>query len=221
MSSFKNIIVFGAHGKIGQHLIKLIAKNSSIQATAVVRNDEQAKAVSHSNVKTTNLTLDDASVSDLTTAIKGHDAIILTVGSAGKNLLQVDLDGVVKTFEASVAANVKRLVLVSAIHAEIREFGAKSGLRDYYISKHYADRILINEFGEKLQYTIIKPTHLTDDEPTGKIKVLKDLKEDIGKIPRADVAQVLLDVLNFEDTFGKSFNIASGNHAIDDAKTWT
>ncbi|KAG5416851.1 hypothetical protein I9W82_005581 [Candida metapsilosis] len=224
MSTFKNLIVFGAHGKVGQNLVKVIAK-SSVKATAVVRGDEQANTIKKissesSNITSTKLDLADASVSDLAAAIKGHDAVVLTVGSGGKGLLQVDLDGVVKAFEATVEANVRRLVLVSAIFAEHREVGIQSGLRDYYIAKHYADRILIDEFGKKLDYTIIKPTNLTDESPTGKIKLIKTLTEDLGSIPRADVAQVLFDVLNFQETFGKSYDIASGEKNIDDPKTY-
>ena len=82
--------------------------------------------------------------------IKNHDAVVFTVGSAGKNLLQVDLDAAVKTFEAMVEANVRRFIIISAIRAEDRDFGAKSGIRNYFIAKHYADRILIDEFSEKL-----------------------------------------------------------------------
>ncbi|KAI5950667.1 hypothetical protein KGF57_004273 [Candida theae] len=224
MSAIKNLIVFGAHGKVGQNLIKIVAK-SSVKATAVVRSDEQASAIkdissSSSNITTTKLDIADASVSDLTSAIKGHDAVILTVGSGGKNLLQVDLDGVVKAFEATVEAKVRRLILVSALFADYREAGIRSGIRNYYIAKHYADRILIDEFGQKLDYTIVKPTSLTDESPTGKIRVLKSISEDRGTIPRADVAQALFDILSFKDTFGKSFNIASGDKSIGDPQTY-
>ncbi|KAI5950867.1 hypothetical protein KGF54_003941 [Candida jiufengensis] len=222
--SISRVIVFGAHGKIGQQLIKLLSK-SDYKTTAVVRNDEQASTIkkisnSSSNVSSTNLTLDKVSVKELSQTIKNHDAVILTVGSGGKNLLQVDLDGVVKTFEATVEAKVKRLVLISAIHAENREFVENSPIRDYYIAKHYADRILINEFGSSIDYTIIKPTHLTDDESTGKIDIIKNLNEDVGKISRTDVAKVLVEVLNLKETFGKSYNIKNGTHNIDDPSTY-
>ncbi|KAI5963452.1 uncharacterized protein KGF55_002332 [Candida pseudojiufengensis] len=222
--SVSKVIVFGAHGKIGQHVIKLLSK-LDYKTTAVVRNDEQASTIqkladNSSNVSSTNLTIDEASVKDLSGSIKGNDAVILTVGSAGKNLLQVDLDGVVKTFEASVEANVKRLILISAIHAENREFGEKSQIRDYYIAKHYADRILIDEFSNKLDYTIIKPTHLTDDPSTGKIDIIKNLNEDVGKISRTDVAKVLVEILNLKETYGKSYNIKNGSHDIDNPSTY-
>lgn len=193
----------------------------------MVRSDVQANTIKSissdsSNITSTKLDLADASVSDLAAAIKGHDAVVLIVGAGVdvKGVSQVDLDGMVKAFEATVEAKVRRLVIVSALFAEDREIGIESGLRDYYIARHYADRILIDEFGEKLDYTIIKPTYLTDEFPTGKIKVFKAITNDVGSISRADVAQVLFDVLNFKDTFGKSYDIANGDKNIDDPETF-
>lgn len=193
----------------------------------MVRSDVQANTIKSissdsSNITSTKLDLADASVSDLAAAIKGHDAVVLIVGAGVdvKGVSQVDLDGMVKAFEATVEAKVRRLVIVSALFAEDREIGIESGLRDYYIARHYADRILIDEFGEKLDYTIIKPTYLTDEFPTGKIKVFKEITNDVGSISRADVAQVLFDVLNFKDTFGKSYDIANGDKNIDDPETF-
>ncbi|KAI5954859.1 hypothetical protein KGF57_003884 [Candida theae] len=158
MSTIENMIILGAHGRVGQYLIKLVAK---------------------SNIKAR------------TSALKGHDAVILAVGSGGKNLLQVDLDGYVEVFEANSR------------------------------SKYTTQTVfLIDEVERKLDYTIVKPTWLTDESPTGKIKVLKGIIEDPGTVTRADVAQVLFDVLNFKDTFGKSFDIANGDKSSNDPRTY-
>lgn len=214
------VIVFGAHGKVGQCLIKLLGSSTSkYSATAVVRNDEQSKAVkslAQQQVATRQLTLDDTNVTELTGIIKGHNAVILTVGSGGKNLLQVDLDGVVKTFEALVAAGVRRLILVSAIHADKREFIDKSPLRDYYIAKHYADRVLQTEFSNKLDFTIMKPGQLADEEATGKIKMVSSVDE-VGKVTRSDVAQVIVSALDDKKTFGKSYDFINGDTTIESA----
>ena len=75
--------------------------------------------------------------------------------------MQVDLDAAVKTFEASVEAQVRRFIIISALHADNREFFSKLGLRNYYIAKHYADRILVDEFSDKLDYTIFE-THVIE-----------------------------------------------------------
>lgn len=215
------VIVFGAHGKIGQHLIKLMgASLSKYAATAVVRNAEQARTLKGLSqgleIFTKQLTLDEASVDDLAKVIEGHKSVVLTVGSGGSNLLQVDLDGVVKTFEALVKAQVKRLVLVSALHADNRAFIDLSPLRNYYIAKHYADRILQLEFADKLDFTIMKPGLLSDDGPTGKVDLITSA-EAKGKVTRADVAQALYSIIDNNKTYGKSYDFINGNEPIDSA----
>lgn len=219
-----NIVIFGSHGKIGQQLVRLIAgANSTLRATAVVRNDEQAKtiaSIASANVSTTNFTLDDSTVSEIASVIKGHDAVVFSVGSAGKNLLQVDLDAAVKTFEATVEANVRRFIIISALRAEDRDFGAKSGIRNYYIAKHYADRILVDEFNKKLDFTILKPTALSDEPATGKIRFIGKKDTDIGKVTRADVAKVIYEIINLDSTYGKSYDFANGDLDITDPRIY-
>lgn len=215
------VIVFGAHGKVGQNLIKLLGKPlSTFATTAIVRNNEQAQTVkslsSGPEISTKQLTLDNTTVNELAGIIKGHSAVVLTVGSAGKNLLQVDLDGVVKTFEALVQAQVKRLVLISAIHADDRENIDKSPIRNYFIAKHYADRILQLEFSDKLDFTILKPGLLTDEPATGKVRIITS-KDDAGSVTRADVAQAIVSVLEDSKTYGKSYDFVNGDTPIESA----
>lgn len=217
------IIVFGAHGRVGQRLVQQLSKQSKYQATAVVRNAEQSKRISEiagDSVATKQVkSIADLSVDELVLVVGGHKAIVLTVGSAGKDLLKVDLDGVVKTFEAAVKANIRRLVLVSAAYASSREYGVKSPIPNYYIAKFYADRILQNEFKDSLDYTILKPSLLTDGEGTGKIHFLKG--EDAGLVDRADVALVILEILENPKTFGKSYDFKNGDTPISAESTWS
>lgn len=218
MSSLvKNVIVFGATGQIGKLLLKELV-SSNLNPTAVVRSTEQEKTIStiSSQITSVNLTLDNASVKDIAKVIEGHDAVVFTAGSGGKNLLQVDLDGAVKTFEAARIAKVRRLVLISALHADDREYFAKSPLRNYYIAKHFADRILMNEFQNDLDFTILKPSSLTNNEGTGKIRIIGPNEGLDSSIDRVDVARVIVKTLNNTKTFGKSYNIIQGDLDIKD-----
>lgn len=218
MSSLvKNVIVFGATGQIGKLLLKELV-SSNLNPTAVVRSTEQEKTISNisSQITSVNLTLDNASVKDIAKVIEGHDAVVFTAGSGGKNLLQVDLDGAVKTFEAARIASVRRLVLISALHADDREYFAKSPLRNYYIAKHFADRILMNEFQNDLDFTILKPSSLTNNEGTGKIRIIGPNEGLDSSIDRVDVARVIVQTLNNTKTFGKSYNIIQGDLDIRD-----
>ncbi|CUM50821.1 unnamed protein product [Debaryomyces tyrocola] len=218
MSSLvKNVIVFGATGQIGKLLLKELV-SSNLKPTAVVRSAEQEKTMSaiSSQITSVNLALDKASVKDIATLIEGHDAVVFTAGSGGKNLLQVDLDGAVKTFEATRIAKVRRLVLISAIHADDREYFSKSPLHNYYIAKHFADRILMNEFQNDLDFTILKPSALTNNKGAGKIKIIGSNEGLDSSIDRVDVARVIVQTLNNTKTFRKSYNIIQGDIDIKD-----
>lgn len=215
-----NIAIFGAHGKIGQQLLKFIAHGTTkLKATAIVRNTEQKEELisslspERSAIGFAFLDLGSASVKDIQNVIKGHDAVIFTVGSRGKNLLQIDLDGAVKTFETSRASLVRRYIIVSALHANIRDFIEVSPLRNYYIAKHYADRILQDEFSLLLDYTIVRPTELLDGDGSGKIRLVQ-YGDEAGKIHRQDVARFILEALPNSKTFGKAYDISNGEESI-------
>lgn len=223
-SSIKNIVVIGSHGKVGQQLIRQISK-TNLKATASVRNQTQAETIKsisdhNPNITTRPFLVDESSVLKIADELRGHDAVVFTAGSAGKDLLRVDLDGAVKTFEAAVLAQVKRLIIVSAIYADRRDVIEKSSLRPYYLAKHYADRILVDEFSDKLDYTILKPTALTDDEATGKIMFSRDGEAINGQVTRADVAATILLILDNKDTYGRSYDFANGDLSISDPATF-
>ncbi len=67
-----------------------------------------------------------------------------------------------------------------------------------------------------LNYTIIRPGSLTNDEPTNQIAISTG-KGDAGKISRADVATVVSEVLANEQIGNKIFNVITGNQAVNDA----
>lgn len=220
MSNLKTI-VFGAHGAVGQHVIRKLGAASLV--TAVVRNDEQAEAmkkIGGAKLSTVNLSIEDASVEEIESACKGHDVVVYTAGSKGKSLLRVDLDGTVKTFEGAAAAGSLRYILVSALLAENRAKFSKTGLRDYMIAKHYAERILIDEFSDKLKYTILRPTSLTNDKGTGKIAIFKSEDEPAETVTREDVADVIILVMDMPSTIGKAISFRNGDQPIEVESTY-
>lgn len=209
------VFVVGANGQIGKQLVHMLHKSDNFSVRAMVRKQEQADAFQTEGIEAVVADLE-GTVDEIAQAAKGCDAIVFTAGSGGhtgadKTLL-VDLDGAVKTIEAAQQLGVERFVMVSAFQANNRE-NWNEKIRHYYVAKHYADRILLDS---GLNYTIVRPGGLTNDAGTGKVTVGEKLTER-STIAREDVARVVFEALQEENTFKKSFDLVQGNVDIAEA----
>ncbi|SMO59105.1 SDR family oxidoreductase [Melghirimyces algeriensis] len=206
------VAVIGANGKIGRHLVHLLGK-SDHQVRAVIRNEQQQPDM----VK---LGADEVLVADLEQtiddAVMGCEAIVFTAGSGGhtgaNKTLLVDLDGAFKTIDAGVVHSVDRFIMVSSMMADRPEQGSDK-MRHYFVAKGRADERL-RESG--LNYTIIRPGRLTDEPGKGTI-MIPDNKETFGNIPRADVAATIVEALEMEHTYRRSFDLLTGDIPIAEA----
>lgn len=208
------VLVVGANGQIGQHLVHLLKDSSAHTVRALVRKEEQANILEKSAIEAVVASLE-GTVEEIAEAAKGCDAIVFTAGSGGSTgsdkTLLVDLDGAVKTIEAAEQAGIKRFVMVSALQAHNRTNWNES-LKPYYVAKHYADRLLETS---GLTYTIVRPGGLLNEPGTGKVRIAEDLER--GSIPRADVAQTVLMSLDADRTFNRSFDLVAGDTMIAEA----
>lgn len=125
------IFVVGANGQIGRHLIKDLA-SSPHEIFAGVRDVASQTLVKKENVSYVSFDLT-WSVEKMAEAFKGIDVLIFAAGSQGKNLLQVDLDGAIKTVIAAENAHVSRYLMVSAVYADEPAKWPES-MTDYYLS---------------------------------------------------------------------------------------
>ena len=209
-----NILVVGANGQIGKHLVDKIQRTNEHTAIAMVRNEDQISQFESQGAKTALVDLE-GSIDDIVGAAKGADAVVFTAGSGGHTgadkTMMVDLDGAIKTMEAAKQAGVKRFVIVSAIGVHHRDKWMGS-VPYYSAAKHYAD-VWLRESG--LDYTIIRPGGLTNDEGTRKVQVAVDLER--GSIPREDVAATILATIENDHTIGKEFDMIAGDTPIKDA----
>ena len=210
-----NVLLIGANGQIGQHIVRLAKEDSNISLKAMVRKEEQMEKFQAEGTKAVLANLE-GSIDELAKAMKDVDAVIFTAGSGGhtgadKTIL-VDLDGAAKAIEAAEQAGVERFIIVSAIQAHNRETWADSPIKPYMAAKHYADRILI---ASKLNYTIIRPGNLQNGPGIGKVQT-GEFPEG-GAIPREDVARTVLESLTNENTYRIGFDLITGKHTIKDA----
>ena len=209
-----NVLVIGANGQIGKHLVEQLAQEDKHQVTAMIRKPEQADALKKLGAQVVIGDLE-GTVDELAEAMKDQNAIVFTAGSGGSTgpdkTLIIDLDGAVKTMEAAEKQGISRYILVSAYGADQRSKWPEE-IKPYYVAKHFADRAL---FASDLNYTIIRPGGLKNEPGTGKVAVGTDLKS--GSIAREDVARVIAASLQEEKTYRMAFDLIAGDHAVSDA----
>lgn len=144
------------------------------------------------------------------------DAVYFVAGSGGKDVLEVDLHGAVKTMQAAQDKGIKRYIMLSSVFSlETEKWDNNpniADLKDYYISKHYADHWLVNN--SSLDYTIVQPGALKERDGTGKITI-NDTSS--GENAIEDVATTLAAVLTADNTIGKVFNLHNGDIDINEA----
>ena len=106
---------------------------------------------------------------------------------------------------------IKRYVMVSSVGANPTA-GGQDPFALYLRAKGLADEALVKS---GLDYTIVRPTMLTDDEGDGLVFI--DQHVGRGSIPRDDVAALIAEVLHQPATIGKVFEVIDGKRSIAEA----
>lgn len=203
------IFVVGGSGRVATELIKdLVADGNTVKASS--RHPENI--VKLDNVEADKLDLH-AEVDEIADQMKGSEVVYFTAGSRGKDLIQTDALGAIKTMMAAEKLGIKRYVMLSSMYSlNVNKFNSIPGLEDYLAAKFFADKFLMDS--TKLDYTIIQPTNLTENSGTGKI-ALNNTASKENPIP--DVARVLADVIKYPNTEKKVIAITGGDTLIDEA----
>ncbi|MFT5252544.1 MAG: hypothetical protein ACI87N_001557 [Flavobacteriales bacterium] len=207
MSERKNVLVAGANGTTGRIIINLLKKSETYQPIAMVRKQDQKDHFEKQGISAVLADLEE----DLSQAVKNTDKVIFAAGSKGKNIIDVDQEGAKRLIDAAKEAGLEKFVMLSSIGAD--EPAVSNDLEDYLRAKQNADDYLK---ASALNYSIVRPGALTDDEGTGKIE-LKEKLEKRGSISRADVAKTLVEALEDVVMQNQTFEILSGEVLIEKA----
>lgn len=204
------VLVAGANGTTGRLLIQYLNEDGH-QAYGMVRKEEQKEKIEELGGTPVLADL----TKDVGHTVHGVDAVIFAAGSGSSTgpdqTTKVDRDGAINLIKATENFGAKKFVMLSAISAD--DPGQASGQMEHYLQmKLEADEYLQ---GTELNYTIVRPGYLTNEEGTSKIKVGKKVSRD--EIPRADVAKTMIATLEEANTFHKTFELISGNTQIEDA----
>jgi uncharacterized protein YbjT (DUF2867 family) len=207
-----NVVVIGGHGRIAMRLLKLLADRGDT-GRGVIRNPDQAKDLEAIGATPIVLDIENKEIDD---AVAGADAVVFAAGagpgSGPARKQTVDYAGAVKLIEAAKAHDISRYLIVSTINADRPERWSEE-MRPYFEAKAAADKAVV-ESG--LDHTIVRPGFLTDDPGTGKVEIAERLDRS-GRIPRDDVALVLVECIGAENTFGKGFDLFSGGTPVAEA----
>lgn len=208
------VLVIGASGRVGQETaIDLAAHDLHVYAAARHIN----KVPERDKITPVALDITTASIEEMADLMEKVDAVVFTAGSRGQNLLQVDAFGAVKAMQAAELANVDRFVLLSSMYALEPKYWNEEPLKsltDFNIAKFFADRYLIDN--TTLDFTILQPGALTEDEYTGKITtdITKETKKE-NSIP--DVAATLAEIVLTPQTKNRVIKMSSGQTPIKEA----
>ena len=207
------ILVIGASGRVGGELVKqLLADEHQVIGTT----RQEKKLFDNDNYTQLDLDITASKESIEKQLDQDIDAVYFVAGSGGKNVLEVDLHGAVKTMQAAQDKGIKRYIMLSSVFSlETEKWDNNpniADLKDYYISKHYADHWLVNN--SSLDYTIVQPGALKERDGTGKITI-NDTSS--GENAIEDVSTTLAAVLTADNTIGKVFNLHNGDIDINEA----
>lgn len=203
----ENVLVAGANGTTGRIIVDLLKESNTYNPVAMVRKKEQKEDFEKNNVSAILADLEE----DLSHTTKNVHKVIFAAGSKGKNVIGVDQEGAKKLTDAAKNSGASKFVMLSSMGAD--NPSVSDDLQDYLEAKQNADEYLKSS---GIDYSIVRPGSLNDNEGSGKIKLEKKFDE-FGEISRADVAKTLVEVLDDKVRHNEVFEILSGDTEIEKA----
>jgi uncharacterized protein YbjT (DUF2867 family) len=211
-----DVVIAGGHGQIALRLERLLTAGGH-RSRAIVRNPDHTQEVAATGAEPVVMDLEAiGGLHELTEAVRGADAVVFAAGagpgSGPERKRTVDHGAAVKLIAAAEAAGVGRYVMISTLGADRPDARGES-MRPYFEAKAEAEDALR---ASRLVRAIVRPGSLTNDPGTGRVTVAEHLGR-WGRIPRDDVAAVLLAVLVEGVADGRTFEVVSGDTPIGEA----
>lgn len=201
------IVIAGGHGQIALLLTELlVARGDTV--VGVIRNPAHADDLRGAEAAV--LDLESAAVEDVAAVLEGADAAVFAAGAGpGSGVARkdtVDRAAAALLADAAEQAGVRRHVQISAIGLDRADrMPADDVFAVYLRAKAAAEDDLR---ARDLDWTILRPGRLTDDPPTGRVQLAQHVSS--GPISRADVAAVVLQLLDDPSTIHQTLELVSG-----------
>jgi nucleoside-diphosphate-sugar epimerase len=207
------VAIAGGHGKIAMLLGKLLVARGDI-VWGLIRDPGHEADLQAFGIEPVLCDLEAGD--DVAEAVGGAEAVVFAAGagpgSGASRKRTMDLGGALKLIDAARERGIRRYLMVSALGAANPPPEGGDVFGEYLRAKAEADEALRTS---GLEYTIVRPGGLTDEEPSGLVHAGERL--DRGEIPRADVAAVVLACLDVRHTIDRSFDVIAGETPIADA----
>jgi putative NADH-flavin reductase len=220
------LTIFAATGGVGRQLLRQ-AVAAGHDVTAVVRNPAK---LAGEPVRVVTADLAAADPATLESAVRGADAVLSGLGPHSNADAGIAAPGMAAIVAAMQATQVRRIVVVSAapvatVPSPGRPNPPKHDPGDGFFMRHlfthvasamfgkvYADLAQMEDVltGSGLDWTVVRPPQLTDKPFTGRYRTA--YAQNIGggwSVSRADVAHLMLRVLDQPETIKQTIGIAS------------
>lgn len=221
------IIVIGASTGLGAATVRA-ALDAGHRVTAFARHPERLDL---SDPHLTLATGDVMQPATLTRAMRGQDAVIITLGmpslqAIGFGRSRVIEQGTRNVIAAAEAAGVRKLVTETAIGSgdSVRDIGpfAKLAYRVMlgwlFRQKDIQEQVTRNS---RMDWTIVRPTALTNGPPTGRAVVHDHLPVDLfTHISRADVADFLVRAVTDPSHSKRAVTVTYPRRRVIEAVGW-
>lgn len=209
------ITIIGGHGKVALRLARLLSEQGH-QVTSWIRNPNHREDVERTGATALLADIETLDVATIAERLHGQDAVVWSAGAGGGNpsrTYAVDRDAAIRSMAAAEQAGVRRYVMVSYMYRRPDHGVAKDDpFFPYAEAKTAADAHLVST---ALDWTILRPSLLTDAPGTGRIETGPDLVE--RSVSRDDVAAVAAYILDAPQTAGQSIDFNNGDTAIAEA----
>lgn len=208
------IVILGGHGKVALLLAPLLSARGD-EVTAVIRNPDHVDDVRATGAEPVVFDIEQRDQAAIAELLAGHDAVVWSAGAGGGDAARtraVDRDAAVRSMDAAADAGVRRYVVVSYFGAS-QEHGvpADNPFHAYAEAKAAADEHLRSS---ELDWTVLGPSALTLEEGTGRIDVTSSESDQVS---RANVAEVIAQVLVDDSTVGRTILFNDGDTPIAEA----
>jgi len=204
------LTIFGASGKTGVELVKQALEKKHV-ITAFVR-DPSRLSIQHDQVDV--ITGDVLKAENVAEAVQGQDAVVCVLGSNDLKKTNIRSAGTANIIQAMKKENVQRFIVVSAMGTGDSWDTLSSTGKFLYATvlkssreDHEAQETAVKE--SSLDWTIIRPSGLTDEPKTGEYEVGENIPAKTSRIARADVADLILKELEQNAFIGKAVTITN------------